>query len=235
MVASWISGITQPDEIIRDNTDALEKLVQEDIDDAIKLGDKAHPINPDLPYFLGITYVQQARELRNRGEEKEAAKLERRAYTMFDKVISAQPKGAVIRLRFAQVLRRISDFQDDDMKDDRQEYIKKMHDVLEDAQDFVKPDDLAYTEVNTEYAEFLARNKDMDGAERILRKLIKVKPDDQWARLRLATVLHTDPTKWDEGIAILKQPVTDTGDGIVLQIRTRQAYERETLYAWPCI
>ena len=231
VIASWFADITQPDEVIRDNTDALDKLVQEDVDAAIKEGVKAHPINPDLPYYLGTTYVKQARELRNRGEEKEAAKLERRAYTMFDKVISAQPKGAVVRLRFSQVLRSISDSQDDDTKDDRQEYIKKMHDVLEDAHDFVKPNDVAYTEVSIFYANFLARNKDIEGAERVLRELTKIKTDDQSARLQLAYVLQAEPGKREEAIELLKRPVTDTGDGIVLASRTRLEMERETLHA----
>jgi tetratricopeptide (TPR) repeat protein len=229
LIAGWFADIITPPEVITDNTEALDRLLKVQLDAAIREKSEAGVINPDVPYFLGASLVKQARELRAQGKEKEAAQLEMRASTMFEKVLAAQPKDAIVRLRYSQVLRSISDSLDDDSKDDKQEYIQKMRKVLEEARGFVQDTDRAFTEVYTFYADFLLRNKDGAGAEKLLRELHQRKPQDQVGRLRLAGVLHMDPSKREEAIDLLKQPVTDTGDSAVLATRTKTAMERETL------
>jgi tetratricopeptide (TPR) repeat protein len=228
-IAGWFADIITPSEVIADNTDALDRLLKKQMDTAIREKSELGAVNPDVPYFLGASLVKQARELRAQGKEKEAAQLETRASTMFERVLAAQPKDAIVRLRYSQVLRSISDSLDDDSKDDRQEYIQKMRKVLEEARSFVQESDRAFTEVYTFYADFLLRNRDGAGAEKLLRELHQRKPQDQTARLRLAAVLHLDPAKREEAITLLKQPVTDNGDSVVLATRTKTAMERETL------
>lgn len=228
VIAAWLADIVKPEEEIRDNTDALARLLRESVDTAVSLGDKAPPINPDIPYYLGAAYVRQARELRTQNKSKEADVLEKKAYSMFDSVVQAQPKNAVLRLRFSQILRSISDVLDDDSKDDRQEYIKRMKEVLEEAHTSVALNDPAFTEVYIFYAQYLQRNKDAAGAEKLLRELCERKPEDQSARLELARLLHPDPKKREEAIELLKRPVTDATEGKVTP-RSRVALEKQTL------
>src|SRR5258706_14693467 len=53
-IAAWMAGIITPDDVISDNTAALERLQGDD------------PTNADVPYFLASAYGRQARELRTR-------------------------------------------------------------------------------------------------------------------------------------------------------------------------
>ena len=229
VIAGWFADIITPEDVVNDSTASLAKLLDEDL--ALCDKDPTHQINPDIPYYLGSAYVKQAREKRTAGEEKKAQEKERLCYSMFDRVVAHQPGSAVVRLRFSQVLRSISDSLDDDSKDDKQEYIKKMREVLEEAHKFVKPEDPAFTEVFVFYSQFLIRNKDYPAAEKLLRELLDKKPEDQTARTQLASLLHLFPEKREEAIKLLKLPVTDTGDGIVLAFRTKNTLERETLFA----
>ncbi len=189
-------------------------------------------INPDIPYYLGYAFVRQARDLRTLPDFKEANKLERLAYSMFLEVAHIQPKNAVLSLRFYQILRAVSDAlgesPDDENKADKQEYVRQMRDVLEDAYKSVSKDDPACTEVYVAYAQFLLRNKEGSTAETILRDLVGKRPEDQSARLALASLIHSSGKGRDEAIDLLKKTMTDSGGESVLTYKSKLLLESQT-------
>lgn len=260
-IAGWMAEIVTPPEIIENCTKELSKLLDADKQLAIQLVDElksdrakaaqiADPtkkdealkaiekkevdgrINPDIPYYLGSAYVRQARELRTRGDVKEAANQDRRAYGMMLEVSHIQPRNPVLSLRFYQVLRAVSDAlgdtPDDDNKADKKEYVKQMHDVLKDASESVSKDDPACTEVFVNYAQFLLRNKEVPEAEKVLRDLAEKRPEDQSARLALAALIHGSSKSRDEAIALLKKPMTDSGGESVLTFKSKYLLELQT-------
>ena len=261
VIAGWMAEIVTPEAVIQDNAQELAKLLKVETEKAMQFSEsnKAEVaavaqmsegpkkvesqkalqkkqiearINPDIPYYLGNAYVRQARELRTRGDVKEAGKLERQAYSMFLEVTHVQPDNAVLALRFYQVLRAVSDAigdsPDDENKADKQEYVKQMKDVLEGARAGVASTDPACTEVYVSYAQYLLRNKDPVQAEKVLRDLCALKPNDQTARLTLAALIHSDPQKRAEAIALLQKPITDPGEQGVLSYKSKLLVELQT-------
>ncbi len=189
-------------------------------------------INPDIPYYLGSAYVRKARELRTLPDVKGAKDLEKQAHDVLIEVSFIQPKNAALSLRFYQVLRAVSDAlgdsPDDENKADKQEYVKQMGDLLNDASKSVSKDDPACTEVFVNYAQFLLRNKKAKDAEDVLRDLIVKRPDDQSARLALGALIHGNSKTRDEAIELLKKPVTDPGGEAVLTFSSKILLERQT-------
>src|SRR5947209_7603077 len=84
--------------------------------------------------------------------------------------------------------------------------------MLVKARQDIAADDPALTDVYVAYAQFIKRNNE-PGAEEVLRDLRAKRPDDQWAKLVLASVIHDDkdPKKRAEAIDLLKSEIRDRG------------------------
>src|SRR5207302_4731232 len=52
VIAKWLGQIVTPDEVLKDNMEALARLQKED------------RTNPDVPYYLAMALVRQPKELR---------------------------------------------------------------------------------------------------------------------------------------------------------------------------
>ena len=75
----------------------------------------------------------------------------------------------------------------------------------------------------------MLRNKDAEGAEKVLRELREKKPEDQTGRLQLAGLIHNQTKeKREEAISILKQPITDPGTKGVVTFRNKYMIEQQT-------
>ena len=231
VIASWLADIVTPDSVVQENTDALEKLLDEQIQNVMARGKSAGELNPDVAYYLCSSYVQQARNLRIKGEIARAREFEKKIESKFESVIQAQPKNATLQLRYAQVLRNVSERISDDAddKDDRDLRFKGIRKVLQDARENVRLEDPAMVDVYLTSAQFMQRSRDVEGAERILRELCVRLPDDQRARLALASLLHSNSKTRQEAVDLLKKPITDSGERAVGFIQSKTILERQTL------
>lgn len=238
-IAGWLHGIETPDEEIDRNMGKLAELMDQD------------RTNPDVPYYLALGYISRAMEKRRQVNTKEANALFRNAVGVFDRATAADPENSVLLLRYYQVLQNanVRTQDEEDVQDDMQ-YVPRMREVLvkaralvdkretaaEQARQNPKPGqrvepDPALVDVYTNFAEFSSRRMEGAEAEKMLRHLVKIRSDDQAARLALANVLHTDPTKRKEAIALLQLPISDPGFPGIGAYRSKDTLEGDTWLA----
>jgi len=81
-LAKWLSGIAVPPEEVDEHIKALAELMKED------------KFNPDVPYYLAQSYLNQAMERRRVGQNEEAKNKFHQAKAVFEEAIVAQPDSA---------------------------------------------------------------------------------------------------------------------------------------------
>lgn len=200
---------------------------REDIEKSIKaLTDlsRKHPDDPRIPVTIANVYLRWAAQELAQGLEAPASDNTRQALAVIDGALRGQEKNAELNLRVAQLYALMASMQKDDERT-KQAYTDKSRAAVEAARKAAKPTDEVYPDVIAAVAERAARDGKTAEVDRLLKDLLKQRPNDQGVRLTAAkiwTAFNPDPTRREEAIALLRRPVaTPAGGGSLRTLRHR--------------
>lgn len=204
-IRPWLAGVEQD-----------EKEMSAEIDKLIELMQK-HPDNADLPMFASQAKLRMAERRRQQDRPEEAKKSTDEANDIMARglktVQSASMYFSAAQVAQAQEMNALRGTDAEGIKNWRE----KKREYYAKAREMVTPEDQLYVHIHTAAAR---ANADRAEAEKILRDLIKVRPDDQQVRLALAEQLASarlpdteqpDEAKRAEAIEILDRPFAPTG------------------------
>jgi tetratricopeptide (TPR) repeat protein len=171
-----------------------------------------HPEEDQIPYWLARAKIFQAQQALRSEHPESAPGLFAEAGTMFDQSIAAKPDEVMLYLQKAAILSQLRRLDNEPGND----YEKRFHDTLKQAQAMVDPDKNPeyYENAKAQWADELAMTNPTESQD-IYNKLIERYPEHLLLRLRLASCLmfvHRD----DDALAALAvipslagPPVTD--------------------------
>ncbi|HEX8521136.1 MAG TPA: tetratricopeptide repeat protein [Tepidisphaeraceae bacterium] len=223
IVRRWLVGVETDQTKIDKAVDELAALMAK------------NPGNPDLPVFVARAKLNKAEKARQRNPitgDAEAAKMIDEANAVIATAVKNQPKNAAMlfgasqvmeqermtaAVQAAQVAPRVKP-KDPNSRERKlldqynataDKYLKLKKQYLDQAAAVASEDDSLFVYIHINAASAAAQVNDRASAEKILRELLKKKPDDQQVRLALAEHIAMD--KREEAIEILDQPLAARG------------------------
>lgn len=179
--------------------------------------------NPELydaGVYAAIGCLRDARMIKIRtGDTDVALRRIGDAVALFDKCVDVTPTDPIVLLHSYDILRAADEgwhVLSPASSNADSPYAGRIVSTLETARAHVRPGDRAVSDIYTGLATALQARGDAAGAERLARQGLDLRPEDQYLRLTLASLIHADPHKRDEAIALMRKPITDRpGPGAV--------------------
>lgn len=209
-VRRMAAGIVVPDFEMDEAIGGLEELRQDD------------PSLPEPPFWIAQAKTLRAIDRQRSGYANEARRLLEEAAALFDITQTDQVQNAPLHLRAHQVFTTLARLEPD--ADKQQRLRDRAQKEIDHAREVAQPEGERFIDIHMAAAQQALGAGDRDGAERILRELMKARPDDQPVRLMLARLLGSQAPKRAEAIALLSEPVKPADRAY----KTRQ-YELVTL------
>lgn len=159
----------------------------------------------DPPFWIAQAKLLRAADRQQAGYSNESRKLRDEAIALFDVAQKDQAQNAELHLRAYQVFTALA--RTATTADERTAMAQRAQHEIDLARQVVKNDDPNFIDICLTIAQQAASKGDVDAAEKVLRQLVKDRPDDQSPRLALAKLIGAQPAKRAEAIALLSEPV----------------------------
>ncbi len=211
VIDGWAHGIET-------NQTAVDKAVKDLID-----LQKDDPANPEIPFYIAAAYATQADRAFRASKTTEGEKLSKDARGVMEEAVKNNPSSARFHLMAARIY--LSEPVPEGKKENQLQKLQRVRDEAQKAAQLVKTDDPDYDDIMILYATTTAQAVDPENApavakaqadaEKIYRDVLKQRPNDLAARLRLSDFLSTKIEGRDEAIELLANPPPPAPDQCV--------------------
>jgi tetratricopeptide (TPR) repeat protein len=186
------------------------------------------PERADMVFFVAGARVKRGVDARRGGQSSAGNELLAQATKTFDDALKGQEQDANLHFRYFELLRFMRQF--DYARDATEHYTDRMREQVEAARKLAKveQDPDLFVKAYIAAHEVAMGQRDTKRAEELLVELHKARPDDQRVRLALAKYWGYDRAKQNDAIALLEQPIPETG-WVGVEARLKANLEVQTL------
>ncbi len=214
---SWLWNLSMPDspadrDLPPDQRMTPEKKADQAIADLTKLM-RDHPENEKLPYWIARAKIFQASQALQGEHPEYAPSLFSEAAAQFDPSIAAKPDAMPLYLKKAAILQQLQ--ATDPSPTAAVDYRAQLRDTLDKAQALATPKNQSQYLIAKEQWAWVLSSSSPPEAERVYREIINQCPDEIGARLALARLLQTDPSRRPDALATLDAIPTLPGASVV--------------------